>query len=172
MTNANEQPETPTAAAPEERSRFYFLFRSDKGRIDAGTWGRATSLMVVTLVVMTAIWIAISPWAHRGLSERPLLDGVTIAVFAYLFIYTEVVLLASISFYNLSAKRFRDRGLKPALAGLIPFLALVTGAAHWVQPQIAEFLPEWFVWALDVLLIACIIWTGITLSSSRSVDDA
>ena len=65
------------------------------------------------------------------------------------------------SFINLSAKRFRDRGLSPplGLASLAPLLALVAGAAHFVQPYVAEVMSRWYVWGVDALFVAAALWT-------------
>ena len=51
---------------------FIFLFRTDAGRIDRPTWWRGTVLLAGPLVLATLGWIALAPWAHRGLDERTL----------------------------------------------------------------------------------------------------
>ena len=53
---------------------FTFLFRTDAGRIDRPTWWRGTIMLAGPLVLATLGWIALAPWAHRGLDERALVD--------------------------------------------------------------------------------------------------
>jgi hypothetical protein len=154
-----------TAPAP---SRFYFLFRTDKGVIDAPTWLRGTIVIVLINAVLTALWLLMLPYANRGLDERALLDLSTLGIYVYLFIYAEIVILSAVSFYNLTAKRFRACALPAALAGLIPFIALVTGAYHWLQPRVSDVIPAWSTMILDVILIACCLWTLIMLTRKES----
>jgi uncharacterized membrane protein YhaH (DUF805 family) len=77
------------------------------------------------------------------------------------------VLLIAICHYNLSAKRWRDRGRPPALAGLLPFLTLMTGAAYWLQPRIADSMSFAYVLGIDVVLVAIIIWNIVELGFDR-----
>jgi hypothetical protein len=71
------------------------------------------------------------------------------------------VLLVAVSYVNLSAKRFRDRHLSPALgyASIAPFAALLAGAAHWLQPRVTEAMARGWVWGADAILIAVALWT-------------
>jgi len=41
--------------------------------------------------------------------------------------------------------------------------ALLAGAAHWLQPRVAEVMPFWYVAAVDVLLVAVIVWNVVEL---------
>jgi hypothetical protein len=150
------------------QSRFYFLFRTDKGMIDAPTWMRGAAVICGLDGLLTWVWLLMLPYANRGLDERSLLDLPTLAIYIYLFIYAEIVILSAVSFYNLTAKRFRARGMVPALAGLIPFLALITGAYHWLQPRVSDMIADWSVPILDVLLMACVIWTILILTRAGS----
>ncbi|WOJ88828.1 hypothetical protein RZS28_13555 [Methylocapsa polymorpha] len=140
-----------------------FLFRTDQGRINARTWRRGTALLLAILIVLTAIWLPLEPLTHRDLATTPFFAWATVAAFAYLVLYAFAVLLIAICHYNLSAKRWRDRGWPGALAGLLPFFALLSGAAHWLQPRVAEVVPYWYVAGVDVLLVAVIVWNLVEL---------
>ncbi len=146
-----------------------FLFRTDAGRIDRETWWRGTALLAVPLVVMTAIWFWLEPQAQHDLGTAPLLAAGPLIAYTYLIVYAFAVVLIAISFYNLSAKRWRDRGKPGSLAGLIPFLALLSGAAHWLQPRVASDMPYAYVVAVDVLLGAAVIWTLVELGTGAAV---
>jgi uncharacterized membrane protein YhaH (DUF805 family) len=145
--------------SPVESPSFRFLFRTDQGRIDRAVWWRGAAMVAIPLALMTGIWWAISGWAHRDLTERAFADPATFVAYAFLIVYAFAILLGAICFYNLSAKRFRDRGLPGAWAGLLPFAALVVGAAHWLQPRVAEVMPFWIVAGLDIVLVGVILWT-------------
>ncbi len=140
-----------------------FLFRSDQGRIDARTWRRGTALLLAILAVLTAIWLPLEPLTHRDLATTPFFAWATIAAFAYLVLYAFAVILIGISHYNLSAKRWRDRGWSGALAGLLPLFALFSGAAHWLQPRVAEDVSYWYVAGADAALAAIIVWNVVEL---------
>ena len=142
---------------------FTFLFRSDEGRIDRATWRRGTIVLAGPLALFTLGWIALIPWAHRSLDERTLIDLPSLIAYVYLLLYTFAVLLIAVCFYNLSAKRWRDRGRPPALAGGIPLVLLLAGAAHWLVPRSAGVLPIWIALALDGLAILMVIWTVVEL---------
>jgi uncharacterized membrane protein YhaH (DUF805 family) len=139
-----------------ERARF--LFRTDQGVINAKTWRQGTALLGAILVLLTAIWLVVAPFTQRDLAATPFFAWATIAAFVYLLLYAFAILLIAISHYNLSAKRWRDRGRPAGLAGLLPFFALLSGAAHWLQPRVAETMSYWYVAGLDALLVAIIIW--------------
>ncbi len=140
-----------------------FLFRTDQGRIDAPTWRRGTALLLAILVALTAIWIPLEPLTHRDLATSPFFAWATIAAFAYLVLYAFAILLIAVCHYNLSAKRWRDRGWPGALAGLLPLFALFSGAAHWLQPRVSEDIPYWYVAGVDALLVAVILWNIVEL---------
>jgi uncharacterized membrane protein YhaH (DUF805 family) len=158
-------------------SGFAFLFRHDGGRVGAAVWWRSTGAIVAIVLVLTAIWLGLVPYANRGLDERPFFDPMTIVAYVYLLAYAFALIFAAIAWYNLSAKRFRDRAMSPALAGLLPFAALVTGAAHWLRPRVADAMPAWIVWLLDAVLLAVILFSvgalagyGETPRSGRGAD--
>ncbi|MDQ6703664.1 MAG: hypothetical protein M3Z96_11485 [Pseudomonadota bacterium] len=142
-----------------------FGFRTDQGRIDAKTWRQGTAFLSAPLAVLTLIWFLLAPFAHRDLATTPFLAWTTLAAFVYLLFYAFAVLLIAICHYNLSAKRWRDRGWPGALAGLLPLFALFSGAAHWLQPRVAEVMPYGYVAALDAALVAIIVWNVVELGS-------
>jgi uncharacterized membrane protein HdeD (DUF308 family) len=137
-----------------------FGFRTDQGRIDAKTWRLGTAFLGAPLAALTLIWFFLAPLAHHDLATTPFLAWCTIAAFVYLLVYAFAILLAAICHYNLSAKRWRDRGWRfpEALAGLLPLSALASGAAHWLQPRVSEVMPYWYVAGLDAALAVIIVW--------------
>ena len=74
-----------------------------------------------------------------------------------------MILLVAVSFYNLSAKRWRDRGRPAALAGALPLALLLAGAAHWLVPRSEDVLPIWIALALDGLVLVVALWTAVEL---------
>jgi uncharacterized membrane protein YhaH (DUF805 family) len=151
----------------ETRSRAYFLFRSDVGRIDAPTWWRGTLLLAGIFAVLTIGWHLIQPYADHDLSATLFF---TIGIFfanLYRLFYGFAVLLILISLYNLSAKRWRDIGRPAALAGLLPFLACIAGALHWLEPRVDNALPHAIPLAADLVLIATFVWNVIELGGFR-----
>ena len=144
-------------------STFSFLFRSDEGRIARAVWWRGAALLAGPLVLFTIVWFALEPYTHRGLDERALIDLPTLAAYIYLLLYAFTVLLIAVSFYNLCAKRWRDRGRPASLAGLVPLTLLFAGAAHWLVPRSEGTVPIWIAFALDFLAFGIGIWTMIEL---------
>lgn len=150
------------------KGRGRFLFRTDQGRIDAPTWRRWTAILFAILAILTVIWLPLEPLTHRDIATTPFFAWGTFAAFVYLVAYAFAVLLIAISHYNLSAKRWRDRGWPGALAGLLPFFALLSGAAHWLQPRVADMVSYWYVAGIDVLLVAVIVWNMVELGALAS----
>jgi len=149
----------------DEASSFRFLYRTDQGRIDRAGWLRAAAPLALSFGVTTAIMLAVLPWTNRPLSERAFLDPATLASNTYILVYAAFTIFAAISWVNLGAKRFRDRG-RPAplaLAGLLPLAMLVAGAAAWLQPRVAEVMPRATVWACEGLMVAAAIWTALEM---------
>jgi uncharacterized membrane protein YhaH (DUF805 family) len=151
------------AQLPELAARFGF--RTDQGRIDAKTWRQGTLLLAVPLIILSVIWFLLAPFARADLESSRFLGWETFAAYLYLLFYGFAILLIAISHYNLSAKRWRDRGWRypGALAGLLPLAALLSGAAHLVQPRVAEVMPYWYVIILDAGLAAVIAWNAAEL---------
>lgn len=145
----------------EPAQDFRFLYRTDKGRIDRAGWLRAAAPLALSFALTTAIMLAVLPWANRPLSERAFFDPAALAANTYIIAYAALTILTGISWVNLGAKRFRDRG-RPAplgLAGLLPLAMLVAGAAAWLQPRVAEVMPRATVWACEAALVVVAIWT-------------
>jgi len=151
--------------APTASARANFLFRTDEGRIDAKTWRIYTAGFCLALLVLTAIWLVLAPYAHRDLGSSPFFAMSTMAAYIYLLLYAFAILLIGICHYNLSAKRWRDRGKPAALAALLPLAVLFAGAAHWLQPRVAEDMPFFYVIACDLLLAAIIVWNIVELAA-------
>ena len=143
-----------------------FLFRTDEGVIDRGVWWRGSLFLAGCLALLTGIWMEISKFAYEAqgpAARAELFDPNIFAAYAYLIFFGFCVMLIAISHYNLSAKRWRARGKPPALAGLLPLLALFSGAAQWLYPRVSESMPYWTVGLTDVLLVAVIIWNVVDL---------
>jgi uncharacterized membrane protein YhaH (DUF805 family) len=134
-----------------------FLFRSDQGEIDARQWWRGTALLGAILAALTMIMALLSPYMQHDLSKTPLFSALTFAAFAYLLFYTFAIVFIAISYYNLSAKRWRDRARPAALAGLLPLSALFSAAIHWLHPRAGGAIAPWQVLTIDLLLIAIIV---------------
>lgn len=149
---------------------FRFLFRTDKGVVNREVWWLGTAVIGALVTVATLVWTLVAPLATSDLSRRGLVDPTALAVYLYLMVYAFAVLIAGICWYNLSAKRFRDRGLSPSLAGLPLVLALFAGALHWLQPRVADTLPGWSTLVLDSGLLIVILWTVYELGIKPSHD--
>jgi uncharacterized membrane protein YhaH (DUF805 family) len=150
------------------RERAHFLFQVEDGTVDAPTWRYHAAWMAVVLIVTTVIWRLLAPYAHHDLATSAFLAPMTILAFVYLLAFSFFVLLLAISFYFLSAKRLRDRGEPTALAGLLPFLALVSGSLHFIQPQVPDVIAIWYVIGVDIALVAVGIWMVIDLGFRES----
>ncbi len=149
-----------TAAERAERRRF--LFRSDEGVIDAPTWRFHAGWLAVLLLGLTLLWLGLRPYAHHDdLAHNAFLEPLTILAFAYLIVFTFIVLLIAVSFTMLSMKRLRDRGEPVGLGGLVPLLALFAGSLHFIQPQAPDVISWWYLVATDVALAAAVVWTVV-----------
>ena len=154
---------TPDASA---WSILSFLFRTDQGVIDRGMWWRSTIFLLGCLAILTGIWMEIGTYAYEAqgpAARADLFDPDIFAAYAYLVFFGFCVILISVSHYNLSAKRFRARGRPPALAGLLPLLALFSGAAHWLYPRVSESMPLWTVTLTDAAFVTAILWNIVDL---------
>ena len=148
-------------------TRGFFLFRSDAGVIDAPTWRFHAAWLAALTAGLSGLWLLLSPFAHRDLRTSTFLAPMTIVAYTYLIVFAFAVLIISISFTNLSAKRLRGRSLPTGLAGSVPLLALFVGAAHWLQPQVPDVVSIWYVVSLDILLAAVVAWTVVMLGLER-----
>jgi uncharacterized membrane protein YhaH (DUF805 family) len=127
--------------------------------VSAPVWRRNAFALAAITAVLTVGWRLMAPYTHHDLKTQAFFAPLTIAAFVYLLLYAFAVLFLAISFTNLSAKRLRDRGEPTGLGGLVPLLALFSGAAHWLQPQVSDVISVWYVVAIDVTLAGGAIWT-------------
>jgi hypothetical protein len=158
--------------AQETPADWRFLFRQDQGEISRAVWLRGVGMLAAPLLVLTGGWLLLLPYANRGLDQRGLVDPLAFVTYFYLAGFAFVVILIAVSFYNLSAKRFRARGLAPPFGGLVPFAALIAGAAHWLQPRVADVLPRFAVLACDVAAVAIALWCLYELGLRDDRGDA
>lgn len=141
--------------------RIRFLYRTEQGRIDRETWLRGAGALAAVITPFFLAWLALSPYTAHDLAKDPFFVPMTAVAYAFVLVYSFVILLVAVSYVNLSAKRFRDLG-RPApvaLAGLAPLVTLIVGATHWLQPRVAEVMPRFWVWGVDAVLVAVIAWT-------------
>ncbi len=144
-----------------------FLYRSEEGVIDRRLWWLGVAPLASILLVLTLVWMILSPWAGRGLDDRAFLDPRTMAAYIFLVVYAFAVLLITVCYVMLSMKRLRDRGRPTGLAGALPLAALLAGAAHWVQPQVPG-VPLWLVIACDLVLVAAAVWSVVEMGLLKS----
>lgn len=150
-----------------DRAHLGFLFREDRGRIDARDWLRGLRTLAFILIPFALVWTALAPFAVHDIATSAFFVPLTVVAYAFAILYAFVVLLVAVSYVNLSAKRFRDRGL-PAplgLAALVPLAALIAGAAHWLQPRVAEVMSRGWVIGADGLLIVVALWSFYELGT-------
>lgn len=143
--------------------RARFLFRSEAGTIDAATWRRHVAWLAALIAFMTVLWLMLRPYAHHDLATTPFIAPMTIVTFAYLIVYSFAVLVVAISYTMLSMKRLRDRGEPTGLAGLVPLLALCDGSLHFLQAKTPDVISPWFVYGLDAIFAAFVLWTVLQL---------
>lgn len=153
------------AAAPA--SGFHFLFRTDQGRIDRATWWRGTLPLLALAVAGTLGWWALSPYARHDLSDSAFIAPLTIVAYVYLLVYAFALILIGVCEYNLSAKRFRERGWPAALAAVLPLSLLFGSALIWFIPQSFDTIPAWVAPVTIVLLVAVAGWNVVELGLRR-----
>ena len=141
---------------------FRSLYRDAEGTLGPAEWARASALPVGIAVAMTALAYLVSP-GPRDLATQPFVSASIVAVHAYLMIYGFALILLAVMQYFVSAKRFRDLGRPPGLAGLAPFALLLAGAAAWFQPRSEGAMPEWAVWPFYLVALGVIVWNVIEL---------
>lgn len=152
-----------------QTSRWTFLFRTDEGRIDARTWWRNTFLLVAVFAGLTLGWILARPYAEHDLATTPLFTFSVLAANLYRIFYGFAGLLLLICYYNLSAKRWRDIGRPAAFAGILPFLACVAAALHWLEPRVGGEIPHFVVVIADVLVFLTLVWNVVELGGLMGV---
>jgi hypothetical protein len=129
-----------------DKADFSFLFRQSEGTIPAPLWRRWTVVLTGLCVALALVWRLITPWTERDLATQGLFDLKAFIAFVYLLVFVGIVLLAQVSQYNLSAKRFRAKSLAPGWAGVWPLSAFVAIAAFWAQPNFFGLLPAFVPW--------------------------
>jgi hypothetical protein len=136
------------------KDEFSFLFRESDGIISAPLWRGWTVVLTCLCIALALVWRLLSPWTQRDLATQDLFDVKAFIAFVYLLVFVGIVLLAQVSQYNLSAKRFRAKNFAPAWAGVWPLSAFVAGAAFWAQPNFFGFLPGFVPWLFLILAAA------------------
>ena len=144
-------------------SGFRFLYREDRGRIARAAWWRAATPLAGLVAIATAGWRAISPYAVHDLATQPFIDGATIAAYVYLALYAFGLILAAVCWYNVSAKRFRDRGRPGRLAAALPLAAFLAGALAWFAPRSFGSVPAGGTTAALAAVALVALWTVIDL---------
>ena len=147
---------------------FRFLYREDRGRIDRVAWWRATLPLAVLVALATAGWVAVRPYAVHDLATQPFIDGATVGAYLYLAAYAFGLILAAVCSYNVSAKRFRDRGRPGRWAAVLPLTAFLTGALVWFIPQSFGDVPDWAGRVAEVTLLVVVAWTVVDLGVGPS----
>jgi hypothetical protein len=140
-----------------QNREFSFLFRQSDGTISASLWRRWTLALTGLCLALTLLWRLVSPWTERDLSTQDLFDLRAFLAFVYLLVFVGVLLLAQVSQYNLSAKRFRAKSLAPSWAAAWPLSALVTGAAFWSQPNFFGIIPAFAPWLFLLVAVAAFL---------------
>ena len=135
---------------------FRTLYRDADGTLGPAEWVRASALPIGVALAMTALAYAISP-GPRDLATQPFFSVSIVAVHAYLMVYGFALIFLAVMQYFVSAKRFRDLGRAPGLAGLLPLALLLAGAAAWFQPRSEGAMPEWAVWPFYALALAVVV---------------
>jgi hypothetical protein len=140
-----------------QNSEFRFLFRESDGAVSASLWRRWTLALTGLCLALALLWRLISPWTARDLSTQGLFDLKAFFAFIYLLIFAGVLLLAQVSQYNLSAKRFRAKNLSPGWAAVWPLSGFFAGAAFWAQPNFFGLLPAFVPWLFLLAAIAAFL---------------
>jgi uncharacterized membrane protein YhaH (DUF805 family) len=142
---------------------FHFMFRTDRGRIGRGLWWRGTLPLLAIGIVATFGWLQLRPFTNHDLTTTPFIAPATIAAFAYLIIYTFGLILIAVCHYNLSAKRFRDRGRPAAFAAALPASLFLCGALIWFIPRSFDVVPAWAAPVSLAVVGLVALWTVVDL---------
>lgn len=137
---------------------FRFLYREDRGRISRAAWWRATLPLAALVGLATAGWLALRPLAVHDLQRQPFIDAATVFAYLYLAAYAFGLVLAAVCSYNVSAKRFRDRGRPGRWAAALPLAAFLTGALVWFIPQSFGTVPNWAGGLAEAILLVILAW--------------
>ena len=155
----------------QDRS-FAFLFRTDEGRIDRSVWWRGSLPLAALALAMTGIWLVLRPYASHDLSKTPFIDVSTIIAFLYLAIFAFGLILIAVCEYNLSAKRFHDRGRPGALAAALPLSVFGAAALIWFIPRSFGEVPDWAAPAAIGAVLLVLMWNIWDLGFGPSVGEA
>ncbi len=142
---------------------FRFLYREDRGRISRAAWWGGTVPLAVLVAAATALWVFVRPYASHDLATQPFIDVPTILAYLYLAAYAFGLILATVCYYNVSAKRFRDRGRPGRLAAVLPLATFLAGALDWFIPQSFGEVPAWAGTVALVTVVAIAIWNVVDL---------
>jgi hypothetical protein len=137
-----------------DAAEFSFLFRQSDGTVSAPVWRRWTLVLTGLCIALALGWMLVSPWTQRDLATQGLFDLKAFLAFVYLLVFSVLLLLAQISQYNLSAKRFRAKNHPPGWASVWPLSAFVAGAAFWAQPNFFGLLPAFVPWLFLLAAVA------------------
>jgi hypothetical protein len=152
----------------ERAARFRFLYRQGEGVVGAREWALASLAPAGIALALTAAAFAVAPAAPRDLAHEAFVDPLTVARHAYLIVYAFALILCAVAEYFVSAKRFADRGLPPALAGLAPLAIFVAAAAHWWTPRSEGMAPAVLPYLGDGLALIVVAWTIAELGFGKS----
>ena len=137
---------------------FRFLFREDQGRIGRRTWWTGTLGLGAVLAALTGVWLFASRGATGAFDSTQAEVARTVIASLCLILFAAGILLIAVCHTMLSAKRLNDRARPAGLAGVLPLAALLTGAAHWLQPRMEGAMPGWSLWVADGSMAAVVVW--------------
>ena len=86
-----------------------------------------------------------------------------------LAVYAFAMILAAVCYYNVSAKRFRDRGRRGLWASVLPLAVLLTGALDWFIPRSLGDVPAWWGAVALVVLLVLAVWNVLDLGFGPTV---
>ena len=155
--------------ADARNQSFGFLFRTDEGLVDRAVWWRGSLPLAALALAMTGIWTLLRPYTAHDLATTPFLNLPTIAAFLYLAIFAFGLILIAVCEYNLSAKRFRDRGRPASLAAALPLISFCAAALIWFIPQSFGTVPDWAGPVAIVAVLIVLAWNIWDLGFGPSV---
>ncbi len=142
---------------------FRFLYREDRGRISRQVWWRGFLPLAGFVIVATVVWELAKPYAVPDLATAPLMDVAVVLAYLVLAVYAFTMILATVCYYNVCAKRFRDRGRRGLWAAVLPLGVLLTGALDWWIPQSLGDVPGWWAPVAFVGLSVLVVWNLLDL---------
>ena len=142
---------------------FRFLYREDRGRISRETWWRGMLPLAGVVLLATVVWELVKPYAAPDLATQPLLDVAVVLAYLVLAVYAFAMILAAVCYYNVCAKRFRDRGRRGLWAAVLPLAVLLKGALDWFIPRSLGDVPTWWGPVALVVLLVLVVWNVLDL---------